>query len=102
MDEHWEKRGEYETPHLKRKPSEVVREAPIFFTVEAGETLLPQTIDYLGDRHFMYASDFPHWDSEFPENLKVLWEHPGLSASTKEKILNRNAREFFGLGKGGP
>jgi uncharacterized protein len=97
MDEHWEKRGEYETPLLKKKPSDIVRESPIYVSLEEEETLLPQTIDYLGDSHFMYASDIPHWDSEFPENLDAIWEHRDLSRDTKEKILYHNARAFYGL-----
>ena len=39
MNEHWELRGNVETPDLKRPPSEVVRDRPMYFSVEAGETL---------------------------------------------------------------
>lgn len=97
MNEHWEIRGEFEAPKLTKKPGDVVRESPIYFTLEAGESLLPQTIDYLGDSHFMYASDFPHWDAAFPKNLDELWNHRELSTSTKEKILYHNARAFYGI-----
>jgi hypothetical protein len=34
MDEHWEKRGEYEMPLLKKKPSDVVRQSKMYFSVE--------------------------------------------------------------------
>ncbi|MBV8083633.1 MAG: amidohydrolase [Chloroflexi bacterium] len=95
MDEHWEKRGEFETPDLKRKPSAVVRDASIWFSVEAGETLLPQTIDYLGDQHFLYASDIPHWDNEFPHSLEQLWNHAQLSDTSKQRILHDNAAELY-------
>jgi predicted TIM-barrel fold metal-dependent hydrolase len=98
MDEHWEKRGEFEAPDLTRKPSDVVRNSSIYCTLESGESLLPQTIEYAGDHHFMYASDFPHWDTEFPENIEALWNRSGLSTETKERILYRNAKTFFGLG----
>jgi predicted TIM-barrel fold metal-dependent hydrolase len=98
LDEHWEKRGEIEMPLLTKKPSDVVRESPIYFSVEASETLLPQAIEYLGDDHFVYASDIPHWDCDFPENLEHLWAHPRLSAETKEKLLYRNAEALFALG----
>ncbi|HEX6510775.1 MAG TPA: amidohydrolase family protein [Chloroflexota bacterium] len=97
MDEHWEKRAEVETPLLTRKPSEVVRQANIWFSIEAGETLLPQTIDYLGDRHFLYATDIPHWDNEFPASLDRLWEHSGLSVATKQRILHDNALDLYAL-----
>jgi hypothetical protein len=97
LDEHWELRGEYESPALKKKPSEVVRESPIYISLEAEERLLPQTVEYLGDDHFLYASDVPHWDGGFPKNLEELWEHPQLSRETKEKILYHNSKAFFGL-----
>ena len=97
MDEHWEKRGEVETPHLKRKPSEIVREANIWFSVEAGEKLLPQTIEVVGDKHFLYASDIPHWDNEFPHSLEQLWEHPDLSDATKQRILHDNALDLYAV-----
>jgi uncharacterized protein len=97
MDEHWELRGEFEAPHLKKKPSEVVRESGVYFSLESEERLLPQTIEYVGDHHFLYASDVPHWDGEFPKNLKYLWNHPDLSRSTKEKIAYHNGKEYFRL-----
>ena len=98
LDEHWEKRGTYEMPLLKKKPSDLVRESSIYISLEAEETLLPQTIDYLGAEHFLYASDIPHWDNGFPENLHLLRNHPALSDAVKEKILYKNGKQLFGLG----
>lgn len=97
LDEHWEKRGKFEMPHLKKKPSDIVRGAKMYFSLEAGETLLPQTIDYLGAEHFLYASDIPHWDNEFPRNIEEIWHHPNLPVTTKEKVLYKNAKELFQL-----
>jgi hypothetical protein len=45
------------------------RERPVYFSIEAEATLLPEIIKYLGDSHFIYATDIPSWDGEFPENL---------------------------------
>jgi predicted TIM-barrel fold metal-dependent hydrolase len=98
MDEHWEKRGEYEAPHLTKKPSALFRESPLYVSLEAEEGLLPAAVEYVGDDHFLYASDIPHWDNEFPKNLIELRAHPDLSRETKEKILYRNAQALFGLG----
>ena len=97
LDEHWEKRAKHEMPLLKKKPSELVRESKIYFSLEAGETLLPEAIKYLGAEHFLYASDIPHWDNEFPGNLHALRNHPAVSDSDKEKILYKNAKELFAL-----
>jgi predicted TIM-barrel fold metal-dependent hydrolase len=102
LDEHWEKRGPEEMPLLTKKPSAIFRESPLYVSIEAGEGLLPETLDYVGDDHFLYATDIPHWDNEFPESLEALREHPRLSRETKEKILYRNAQALFGLGAAAP
>jgi predicted TIM-barrel fold metal-dependent hydrolase len=97
LDEHWEKRAEVEMPLLKKKPSEIVRESKLYFSVEPGESQLTHTVDYVGAGHFLYASDIPHWDNEFPHNLHDLQNHKQLSNETKEKILYKNAKELFSL-----
>jgi predicted TIM-barrel fold metal-dependent hydrolase len=58
---------------------------------------LPHAIDYVGADHFLYASDIPHWDCEFPENLEHLRNHAALSQEVKEKILYKNAKRLFNL-----
>jgi predicted TIM-barrel fold metal-dependent hydrolase len=97
LDEHWEKRAAVEMPLLKEKPSELVRKSEIYFSIEPGESQLPAAIDYLGADHFLYASDIPHWDCEFPGNLQQLREHQQLSSEVKEKILYQNAKRFYNL-----
>ena len=95
MDEHWEKRGKIETPHLTQRPSDCVRQRPIFFSLESEETLLPETFRYLGDDHFLYATDIPHWDSEFPDNLRLAQSRKDLSDETKNKLLYDNAKSAY-------
>ena len=84
-------------PLLKQKPSDVVRESNMYFSLESGESQLAATVDYMGADHFVYASDIPHWDNEFPENLTHLRNHPDLSDEVKEKILRTNAQRLFDL-----
>ena len=67
------------------------------YPFKAEEQLLPQTIEYVGDNHVLYASDVPHWDGEFPKNIKYLWNHPDLSRTTKEKIAYHNGKKYFQL-----
>lgn len=98
LDEHWELRGELETPWLTRRPSDLVRESEIYFSLEAEETLLPQTLTYVGDTHFLYASDVPHWDSDFPRTLEHFWAREDIPTESKEKVLLHNPRRLFGLG----
>ncbi len=95
MDEHWEKRGKIETPLLKQRPSACVRERPIYFSLEAEEKLLPETFRYVGDEHFVYATDIPHWDTKFPENLHRVQSRKDLSDETKNKLLYENAKALY-------
>lgn len=95
MDEHWEKRGKIETPFLTQRPSDCVRNQPVFFSLEAEEKLLAETLRYVGDGHFVYATDIPHWDTEFPENLHQIQNHKDLSDETKEKLLSENAKALY-------
>jgi uncharacterized protein len=96
LDEHWEKRAGVEMPLLKQKPSDMVRESKIYFSVEPGESQLAATVDYVRPDHFLYASDIPI-GTKFPENLQDLRGHKRLSNEAKEKILYKNAKELFSL-----
>jgi predicted TIM-barrel fold metal-dependent hydrolase len=80
-------------PLLKEKPSELVRKSQVYFSIESGESQLAAAVDYVGADHFLYASDIPHWDNEFPHNLNDLRGHKQLSNEAKEKILYKNAKE---------
>ena len=97
MDEEWEKRGEFEAPDCKRKPSEYLKGDNVFFHTEPSETLIPQVVDILGENSLFYASDWPHWDNEYPENIQHIWERQDLSESAKRAILSDNARRMYGV-----
>ena len=84
-------------PLLKEKPSELVRKSNVYFSIEPGESQLANTIDYIGAEHFLFASDVPHWDCEFPGNLQHIRKHPAISEEVKQQILYKNAKRLFDL-----
>jgi hypothetical protein len=45
----------------------------------------------------MYASDYCHWDCHFPYSVKDIIDGKDLSFAQKERLLNRNAVDFFKL-----
>ena len=98
MDGEWEKRGALEAPRCKRKPSEYLRSDRVFYPAEAGEWLLGASIQALGEAGIFYASDWPHWDNEFPKNIQAIQEREDLSPEVKRKILSDTARRLYGLG----
>jgi predicted TIM-barrel fold metal-dependent hydrolase len=50
-----------------------------------------------GDDFILYASDYPHWDGEFPESTRALRTRTDLSERTRARILGENARRFYRL-----
>jgi predicted TIM-barrel fold metal-dependent hydrolase len=98
MDEEFEHRGEEEAPLLTRKPSQYVHKGGnIFFGLEAEERLLGPTVDLIGDDIFMYATDWPHWDGDYPESLQEIRQRKDLTETQRAGVLGGAAQRFYGL-----
>ena len=80
MDKHWE-RMRKETPHVKRPPSEYVREHVWFTTqpIEEPESrgTSPTSSSWIGWDRLMFSTDYPHWDFDHPRT-------PSSSSSTDD------------------
>lgn len=96
MDEHYEKRGRL-VPGVKRRPSEYVERGQVYASCEPGECALPLAIARVGAGHIMYASDYPHWDGDFPESTRPLRERTDIGEQAREQILEGSARAFYGI-----
>jgi predicted TIM-barrel fold metal-dependent hydrolase len=97
LHEHWEKRGDWIPDGWRRDPREYVAAGNVWVSCEPGETLLPAVVEALGSGFLFYASDYPHWDSEFPESLRALRKREDLSPAARDAILGGNAARFFRL-----
>lgn len=97
MDEEWELRGEVEAPLCKRKPSELVTSGRAYFPVEAYEPLAGATVQLLGPECLYYASDWPHWDSDFPDNINHLDRREDLPVAAKKWIFSESAKRLYRL-----
>jgi uncharacterized protein len=97
LDEEWEKRGAVDAPNCRRKPSDYLTSAQVFYPAEASEWLLGPTIGALGHAGIFYASDFPHWDNEFPKNIEEMRARRDLSDEMKQTVLAGTARRLYGL-----
>jgi predicted TIM-barrel fold metal-dependent hydrolase len=57
-----------------------------------------RTIDLLGAHTLMWASDYPHPDSTWPESQEIVTKHfDGLPDEHKQAIVWKNAAELYGL-----
>ena len=95
LDEEIEKRGEDEAPSLKAKPSEYLTGGRCFFGVECGEKTIADAIRTTGDDCLLYASDYPHWDGDWPHTVKTVTDRSDLSDITKRKMLHDNVARFY-------
>jgi predicted TIM-barrel fold metal-dependent hydrolase len=95
IDEHAET-AKAALPALKHKPSEYVLCGRYFQSIEIpeGERLTNSVIDLLGEGVLMYASDYPHAESWFPESATTVlgWNMP---SERKRKLFWDNAVRFY-------
>jgi predicted TIM-barrel fold metal-dependent hydrolase len=102
LDEYFLKRRS-EAPLLKALPSEYVRDRFYFGTQPIESPKNPRhlraVMEMIGIDHFLYASDYPHFDYDDPMAILKLGV---LSADEKAAILGGNAIEVFNLRAGGP
>jgi len=83
-------------PRLPLKPSEYVRRN-VWATFQ-DDPLGPATWKFFGEDNYMWASDFPHADSTFPNSLKTIEDNfAGVPADVREKIVFSNATRLYNL-----
>lgn len=96
MDEHFEMLRP-QVPKLKRLPSEHIGGGRIFVSCDPDEKMLPQVLELVGEDVVIYASDYCHWDSRFPDSVRLIADRNNLAEKAKRKILGENALRFFGF-----
>jgi predicted TIM-barrel fold metal-dependent hydrolase len=96
LDEEVEKRGAEEAAYLTKRPSEYILSGRVFFGVECEEKTIPDGVRWgLGDT-LLYASDYPHWDGDWPHTVQSVRQRQDLSENVKRKMLHDNAFRFYG------
>jgi predicted TIM-barrel fold metal-dependent hydrolase len=81
---------------LKKLPSEVFKQQ-VWATYQADYVGL-HLVDFFGDGHVMWASDYPHPDSTWPFSKDVIERETGhLTPEVKRKVLRDNAAALYGF-----
>jgi uncharacterized protein len=94
LDEHVEKRGA-QVPRCRRPPSEYAARGQCVFSCEPEEHGIAHAAAALGAERIMYASDYPHWDSDFPETVAPIRDRTDLNAAAKAAILGGTAAALY-------
>jgi uncharacterized protein len=86
-----------EVPHLKKRPSEYLREHFWFATQPIEEPENPedllQIFEWIGWDRIMFSSDYPHWDFDDPRYaIRVK-----LTDEQRRKLFRDNAKALYNL-----
>lgn len=97
LDKVWHRMRD-EVAHVKRPPSEYLREHFWVSTQPMEEPEKPahllDVLDWIGHDRVLFASDYPHWDFDDP----FLALPPSLDETRRAQIFAGNARKLYGLG----
>jgi predicted TIM-barrel fold metal-dependent hydrolase len=96
MDRAWS-RMRAEVPHLRRPPSEYVREH-VWYTTQPIEepsdsAHFAEIMDWLGHDRIMFSTDYPHWDFDDPRYAFRM----RMPDETRAMIFGGNARALYRL-----
>ncbi len=86
-----------ELPHLKRLPSEYIRNQ-VWLTTQPMEEPEPKSraldaIDWIGWDRLLFATDYPHWDYDDPSQVLP----PTVTEARRRGFFMDNARAVYGL-----
>jgi uncharacterized protein len=87
------KPGSYQTPFLKRKPSEILASGQLYCSIESDEEHIAYAVEALGDHFFLFSTDYPHSGTCWPDGVSNIREQK-LSEQAKTNILGENALRF--------
>jgi predicted TIM-barrel fold metal-dependent hydrolase len=88
------------SPTLKHTPIEYAQMGRVFLSIDLSEgvTLTKSAIDLIGDHVFMFASDYPHPETIFPDHADavIAWRQ-ALGEPAMRKLMWENASRFLRL-----
>jgi predicted TIM-barrel fold metal-dependent hydrolase len=53
--------------------------------------------DFFPPENILFASDYPHWDGQFPNAVATLADRNDVPVELKRKIFCDNPQRFYGL-----
>ena len=95
LDEIYDYTGKYEYPEMKLRPSEYFYRQ-CFVSCDCEETPVKQAIEAIGDGYFVFSTDYPHADSQYPKAVELFLEMP-IGDESKRKILWDNCARLYGF-----
>ena len=96
LDHAWEKYSALTPEPLPLKPSDYMRRQ--LWATFQDDPVGPATYRFFGQSNYMWASDFPHTDSTWPNSRKVIEkDFAGVPEDVTRKIVFENAAKLYRL-----
>jgi predicted TIM-barrel fold metal-dependent hydrolase len=96
LDHAWEKYSALTPEPLPLKPSDYMRRQ--LWATFQDDPVGPATYKFFGSSNYMWASDFPHTDSTWPNSRKVIErDFVGVPDDVTRKIVFENAAKLYRL-----
>ena len=95
MDDHYKIELGITAADLPQEPSHCFKRQ-CFVSVESDERFMKQVIDYMGDDHIVFSTDWPHPDSNYPHSVEPLLGNK-ISEESKRKLLWDNCARYYGI-----
>jgi uncharacterized protein len=93
--EHREKRPEM-LPGMRSTPAELIERGQVWVSFECEDPLLEAYVERHGAGSVMFASDYPHWDAEWPGCVAAARALAApLGADAVAGVMGANARRFY-------
>jgi hypothetical protein len=96
MDDDYKRMKNGFASNITRAPSDYIKRN-CYVTCEADEPLLAHALAEFSEDRVLLATDYPHFDSEYPGTVRELMSRTDITQMQKEKISSANAREFLRL-----
>jgi predicted TIM-barrel fold metal-dependent hydrolase len=94
LDEHYEHRA-HEMPGIDRPPSTFLEDGRLVISTE-GEDGLAHALHALGPQSVVWASDYPHWDAQFPGSVQKVLDRPEITEGERRAVFETNPRRLYG------
>ena len=94
LDEKYEMFGYAEKTKLE--PSEYMKKN-VYYVVEPREKNIDSCMDIIGERQFLWGSDYPHVDSSADALDQIMASTAALADARRRMILGENAKALYGL-----
>lgn len=95
--EHFEKRPEL-LPAMRSTPRELIERGQVWVSFECEDPLLSVYVERYGPDSVLFASDYPHWDAEWPGCVPAARHLAApLGPEAVTKLMGTNATRFYRL-----